>query len=116
MTSNFSNRLIQIQEWKTSSFSQAESGGISWEEIDQSKVDTDGAQNLSNPTHAGIKFPDEPTKFLNSEVELHDTIQDLQLGQARRSDRALTRPCPNKRNTNDGASRTVLLSRIGGPN
>lgn len=24
-----------------------------------------------------IKFPDEPTKFLNSEVELHDTIQDL---------------------------------------
>jgi len=22
-----------------------------------------------------IKFPDEPTKFLNSEVELHDTIQ-----------------------------------------
>ena len=24
-----------------------------------------------------IKFSDEPTKFLNSEVELHDTIQDL---------------------------------------
>lgn len=24
-----------------------------------------------------IKFPDEPTKFLSSEVELHDTIQDL---------------------------------------
>ena len=24
-----------------------------------------------------IKFPDEPTKFLNSEMELHDTIQDL---------------------------------------
>merc|ERR1719510_281586 len=24
-----------------------------------------------------IKFPDEPTKFLNSEIELHDAIQDL---------------------------------------
>ena len=22
-----------------------------------------------------IKFPDEPTKFLNSEIELHDAIQ-----------------------------------------
>ena len=58
--SKFNNPLIQIQEWKTSSFSQAESGGISWEEIDQNRVNTEGSQNSSIPTHAGINNPDEP--------------------------------------------------------
>ena len=26
-----------------------------------------------------IKFPDEPVKFLNSEVELHDAVQELRV-------------------------------------